>query len=656
MEHVDLLRKASREHKNGNHMGALRILNPLIGPDANARTYALLGKILEALDMKAEAAQAFTAAGNLPGSKADEYLKRAMQLHFALGNEDEALLLGEGLGHLAEKDADIAYILARILLKRGDVERISHLRKVLLNSKMFEHVRTAIGLMAARDGSIEDYELLLHAAKKFSEAEKKFDGGTLLGYLGVMLAQLSHEFSDYPVNRKYVSLVENEIAKDNALVLQGIMGFHVLHVVADDSLARLGRYDVRPCTEQTRMLRMAMPHRWSDTRLRIGYVSSDFYSDHATMKLLGNVLERHDRSRFDITLFCHTGHDILVRNNRFDREKWGRVETVNDLTDAEVAELVRENEIDILVDLKGHTFNNRVQIFNHPAAPVHVSWLGYPSTTTHIDLDYVIGDRFVLPDGVAPDWPEKFCRLPETYQPNDPVHRPRITPVSRSDFGLLADRFVFASFNHHRKISYRTIDLWCEILRRTPDSVIWLYTATEKVYRNLTREFVRQGVSEERVFFMGKENYAEHLNRIQLADLGLDTFPYNGHTTTSEQLWAGLPVLALRGTHFASRVSESLLNAMGLPELVAEDGDAYVDLAVALYHDRERLARYRRALDDGRFTQPLFDAGRFCRHLESAYEMMAARARAGLEPALIDVPALPPRQGSFEGEALFEEL
>jgi predicted O-linked N-acetylglucosamine transferase (SPINDLY family) len=317
------------------------------------------------------------------------------------------------------------------------------------------------------------------------------------------------------------------------------------------------------------------------------------------------------------------------------------------MSDQAAAEIIRSNSIDILIDLKGHTKDTRARILNHMAAPIQVAWLGFPGTTVNIDLDYIIGDHLVLPDHSKPHFHEKFCRLPECYQPNDPLYRPKPGPATRAQHGLPEDAFVYASFNGNRKITSQMVDVWCNILKRTKNSVLWLLCNGPLAEANLAARFDARGISRKRVVFTTRIRYSEHIARQQLADIGIDTFPVNGHTTTSEQLWGGLPVLTLKGTNFASRVSESLLNAIGLPELVADDLQDYEDMAVALAGNREMVQEYKDRLIRNRYIQPLFDAERFCHHLESAYQTMYDRARQGLEPDHFDVPALPSRTGPF---------
>ncbi|MGR6430482.1 O-linked N-acetylglucosamine transferase, SPINDLY family protein [Rhizobium sp. PAMB 3174] len=409
---------------------------------------------------------------------------------------------------------------------------------------------------------------------------------------------------------------------------------------ADEAInARITRMDGLPFDPAIRAARRARPHRWGD-RIRIGYLSNDFSSAHATMILMQGVLAAHDRAAFDVTLFCHTPEALIARDSGL-RTTYGRIVPIGHLSDEDAARLIRATEIDILVDLKGHTKDARLGLVNSGLAPIQAAWLGFPGSGTGIDCDYVISDRIVTPDTSKPHYLEKLCRLPDSYQPNDNRYRPLPAAADRAALGLPPDRFIFASFSEQRKITPDTFGLWMHILRATGDSLLWLKIEDPFVRQNILDAAQKAGIDESRIVFTGWAAYGDHLARLQAADLCLDTFPYNGHTTTSDALWAGLPVATRRGTHFASRVSESLLSAAGLADdLVAGDDDGFVELCVGLCKNPERLTGIRRTLASNRTSAPLFDTERFTRHLERAYTMMAERARAGLEPDHIDVPPI----------------
>ena len=401
----------------------------------------------------------------------------------------------------------------------------------------------------------------------------------------------------------------------------------------------------KPFTPEARAARRARPHRFGD-KIRVGYLSSDVSDQHPTMILFQGVLEAHDPERFEITLFCHTESDLAATDLGF-RKRYSNLLVIRDLDDDAAAELIRARGIDILVDMKGHTRDARVDLVNRGLAPVHVAWLGFPGTCYGIDCDYIVGDPIVLPDGSEPHYHELFCRLPETYQCNDGKTRPRPEPPPRASLGLPDGAVVFGSFNKQAKITASVAALWARVLSAVPDSVLWMLCQPGPARENFTAHMQSLGIAPSRIIYMPRADYAEHMARMGAADIALDTFPYSGHTTTSDCLWAGVPVVALKGTNFASRVSESLLTAIGLPELVAHDEQAFVDTAVMMARSPLRRRALKARLEQNRLRMPLFDTERFTRHLETAFEMMVERASKGLPPEAFDVPALPPRQGPF---------
>ncbi|OJU03458.1 MAG: hypothetical protein BGN83_00050 [Rhizobium sp. 63-7] len=403
--------------------------------------------------------------------------------------------------------------------------------------------------------------------------------------------------------------------------------------------------DGKPFTAETHAVRRAKPHEWGE-KIRIGYLSNDVCDQHATMRLFQGVLLAHDQEKYDVTMFCYTPPDVKSADEGM-RKKYPNLVAMGHMDDAQAEQFIRKRGIDILVDLKGHTKDARIGLVNRGVAPIQVAYLGFPGSVNGIDCDYVISDAIVTPDSSKPHYHEKLCRLPECYQANDDRFRLLPPAASRQSLGLPEDRIVFASFNTHRKITAETGRLWSNILKQVEDSILWIMCSDPFAQENLVDYMQARGITRERIVFTASKPYAEHVARLQAADIGLDTFPCNGHTTTSDKLWAGLPVATKKGSNFASRVSESLLNALGVPELVAADDDDYVRLCVELARDHEKRAAIRQKIADNRFSAPLFDTERFTRHLEQAYEMMAERAKAGLEPDHIDVPALPPRTHPF---------
>lgn len=628
---------ASKHFKTGQYTQALQTLNKLIDTKRDARTYALLAKTCLQIGMPEQAATSYELAYQQNGIDAENYLVESIKLYFDCGQKDKALALSNRLLHKFHKYPEICYIVGTILLERGEQKIARALKTVLMKSDSIEHMKlgariaiTTWDLFDPKD--IETARLLL--------AKLPREHAVRLMYL-----VFCREHSKFDAIEKHQPIIDAAVSSGDLSFLPLDGTFFNLHWTGDEHLNQLARSNTPIFSPDMTIARRQMPHQWGD-KIRIGYLSSDFFDKHATMKLIRRVLELHDRQRFEVTLFCHSPLDML-QTNEADRELWGHVVTIRDMSNEEALAEMRARGIDILVDLKGHTAGNRTAIFNMGVAPVQVAWIGFPGSTVNVDLDYAIGDHYVLPESSKPHYYEKFVRLPETYQPNDPVNRPLAQRITRADVGLPEDAFVFASFNANRKITPRVADLWATILKRAPGSVLWILQNNADSRTNILTKFLALGISAKRIFFMPKLEFELHLNRITVADLGLDTFPVNGHTTTSEQLWSGLPVLTTRGTNFASRVSESLLNAIGAPELIADDEDAYVEQAVAYALDPAPLLEIRNRIEANRFMKPLFDAERFCRHLEAAYVTMIEKAKAGVAPDHFDVPALPPRTEPF---------
>jgi protein O-GlcNAc transferase len=309
-------------------------------------------------------------------------------------------------------------------------------------------------------------------------------------------------------------------------------------------------------------------------------------------------------------------------------------------SDRDVAQLLREQEIDIAIDLKGLTENSRTGIFAHRAAPVQVSYLGYPATMGADYIDYIIADRHVIPTSQDSCYSEKIIRLPDSYQVNDRKRPIAEHTPTRAELSLPNEGVVFCCFNNNYKINPAVFDVWMHLLKRVQPSVLWLLQDNAEASRNLIDEAERRGVQGTRLIFAPRIGLAEHLARHRQADLFLDTLPCNAHTTASDALWAGLPILTCMGDSFASRVAGSLLHAVGLPELITHNLHDYEALAFTLATERNLLAQIRSKLARNRATQKLFDTDRFRRHIESAYVEMYRRHQRQERPAAFDVAAI----------------
>lgn len=375
-------------------------------------------------------------------------------------------------------------------------------------------------------------------------------------------------------------------------------------------------------------------------RLRVAYLSADF-ADHPVAHLIVGVLERHDRNRFEIFGLSLVRDPAASDLQSRIVKAFEHFHDVSEMSDREVAMLLRDFEIDVIVDLNGHTRGGRYGILAFRPAPVQISFLGFAGTSGAKYMDYLIGDAVAIPIPQAPHFSEKIIWMPHCFMPNDDGQPIAAALPRRAALGLPDDGFIFCAFNNIYKINPAMFDVWMSLLKEIPRSVLWLRGGEAAVVANLGREAERRGVDAARLVFASRTpRMDEHLARYRQADLFLDTAPYGAHATARDALWAGLPVLTLAGHSFASRVAASLLTALELPELIASDPEDYLRRGVHLANSPEFLAALHAKLARQRVTQPLFDTDRYRRHLELAYESVAARVRRGEPPESLDVAAL----------------
>jgi len=379
--------------------------------------------------------------------------------------------------------------------------------------------------------------------------------------------------------------------------------------------------------------------RWQNKKIRVGYLSDDL-RDHAVSYLMAGVFEQHDRERFEIIALSLQPPAASAFGHRVARA-FDLFVDLSVQSDRQNAELLRKMQIDIVVDLVGFTARHSLGLLAHRPVPVVANYLGFPGTVGTPYTDYLIADPYLIPPERQAHYAEKVVYLPECFQANDDRRLISEHCPSRAEVGLPENGLVFCSFNTNTKINPTLFDVWCRILQQVPGSVLWLVADADSVRTNLVREASNRGIGGDRLVFAARVEYPEHLARLKLADLFLDTLPFNGGTTVSDALWAGLPVLTISGNSYASRMAGSLLQAVGLPELITNNLLAYEQLAVRLASTVGELPALRARLAANRLTAPLFDTTRFCRHLESAYAMMWGRQQQGLDPMSFAVPALP---------------
>lgn len=370
--------------------------------------------------------------------------------------------------------------------------------------------------------------------------------------------------------------------------------------------------------------------RYSHERIRVAYLSADF-REHAVAYLMAGVFEEHDRSRFETIGISFRSEDPGVTGRRV-KAAFDRFEDVSRITDKDVAVMMREQEIDIAVDLMGFTSGCRTTIFAYRPTPIQINYLGFPGTMGADYFDYILADRFVIPEETRACYSETVVYLPDSFQANDGRRKISDNRWTRAEVGLPESGFVFCSFNNSYKLNPPFFDVWMRLLRAVPGSVLWLVADNALVQNNLRAEAAKREVDPARLVFAPRLPYADHLARLQLAELFLDTLPFNAGTTASDALWAGVPVLTCSGNAFASRMAGSLLRALDLPELITHSLQEYEALALKLALDHGLLANIRSKLARNRTTQALFDTKRFTRHLEAAYLMMWERYQRGELP------------------------
>ncbi len=404
-------------------------------------------------------------------------------------------------------------------------------------------------------------------------------------------------------------------------VALAVLGSPELQLKAAETYA-LDRHPARP-------LEFPTCEPAAGARIRLGYFSADFHS-HPVAFLTAELFELHDRVHFEVFAFSLRPPLADPMRERLVAA-FDHFIDVSGIDDAGAARCAREFGIDIAIDLGGYTENSRTGIFACRAAPVQLGYLGYLGTMGAPYYDYLMADEVIVPPGTCGNYSERIAWLPH-FQANDSRRRIADARPSRAGEGLPERGFVYCCFNSAYKITPVVFGSWMRILDRVPGSVLWLFAGDPMVATNLRREAAARGIDPVRLVFAPRREYGDYLARYCLADLFLDTLPYNAGTTASDALWAGVPVLTRCGQSFASRVAASLLHAVGLPELVAASEEAYVDLAVALATDAPRLQALRRVLGGARAGSALFDSPRFTRSIESAYLAMHRRRVAGLPP------------------------
>lgn len=647
-----------------------------------ASAYNNRGNALKELNMLEEGLLSYNRAVELKPDYANAYNNRG-NIQRALCVPTEALLSYEKALTLSPNDADIYVNMGIALsdLKRAEDSLDCHEKAIALNPRSaeafnnrgktlkdlrrlddaIESLRTALALkpsfvdahlnlgitlaeMRRFDEALYCYEKALEIRPDFAKAY--INRGLALMEMWRFEAALADFEKGYEINPKAEFLLgillhqkmslcdweglDEHLATLEVKILAGQRAsppFALIGLIDSPRLQRKASEIYANANHPSLQLPVEFAKKSTGQPISIGYYSADFHN-HATAYLMAELFESHSSEKFELYGFSFGPQTQDEMQQRVSRT-FDRFIDVSNVSDRKIASLSRELGIDIAIDLKGHTAHSRPGIFAEKCAPIQVNYLGYPGTLGAAYFDYMIADTTVISQQTESCYSEKIVYLPHCYQVNDSKKLISEQHFTQQEFGLPESGFVYCCFNNSYKILPKTYDAWMRILKAVEGSVLWLLEDSPTVVRNLRKEAEARGISGDRLVFAKRMPLADHLARHRCAHLFLDTLPCNAHTTASDALWAGLPLLTLQGEAFQARVAASLLHAMGLSELVMHSQQEYEATAIALALNRTKLDAVRRKLTANRATSPLFNTGLFVRHIESAYESMQSRYLAG---------------------------
>jgi predicted O-linked N-acetylglucosamine transferase (SPINDLY family) len=618
-------------------------------------TWSNKGSVLNELKRFEEAITHYDKALSLKPDYAQGWSNKGVTLHElkrfeeAITHYDKALSLkpdyaqgwsnkGNTLHELKRYDEALAHFDKALTLKPDYAQGWSNKGITLNELKRYDealaHYDKALNLKPNYYEAWSNKGIALNLLKKHSESAKCFQKAMDLNIedsylLGVVQHQmmLGCDWSNYEKNINEIFHLANQGRKGaEPFGFQGIASSEKLlkkcaELYSNDKFPPLGN--------------LSKFSRYKHHKIRIGYLCGEF-RNQATSILMTRVWELHNESKFEIFAFDNGWDDGSKYRQRI-MGAFSNIFDVSRLSDLDAAKLIQQNEIDILVNLNGFFGFGRQGIFSYKPAPIQVNYLGFPGTMGIKYMDYIIADKVVIPEESKIHYVEKLVYLPNSYQANDDTRKISDRKFLKAELGLPKDAFVFACFNNNYKITPTIFDSWMRILSLVQGSILWLLADNPIAKDNLIKEAFTRGIDSCRLVFAERLPISEHLARHDLADLFLDTLPYNAHTTCSDALWAGLPVLTMMGHTFPGRVSSSLLSAVGLSELVTYTQDEYEALAIELAMNAQKLADIKWKLVNNRMTTPLFDTPLFTKNLEAAYLKMFEHCQAGLEPDHITI-------------------
>lgn len=557
-----------------------------------SQAYYLQGNILSDIQMYEDAICSYDKSIELFPSFSDAFFGKGLA-HYGLGQFEDAIHFYDQAILLNEKNGDAYYNRANALKKIG---------RLVDALDSYIHAQKLTARVNYLEGKIFHLKMFLGIWDGFSDS----------------------------LNR----------LKKNIEELKAVATPFVLHSLVDSPMLQRKCSEVYADKEYSgSVCNFPFQTDWTQYKIKIGYFSTDF-SDHPVAHLLAGLFQRHDRGRFEVYAFSLKSHKDNYWKNRIIAGVDHFIET-GDLSNQEVVTMAHTHGIQIAIDLNGYTRNARTEIFAQRVAPLQIGYLGFLGTMGAGFMDYIIADHVLIPNQLQEFYSEKIIYLP-CYQCNDNEFIfDNAQVLSRRDYGLPEDAFVFCSFNNNYKITPATFEGWMRIIAKSPGSVLWLYVDNEAAKNNLLTSAERQGIDPVRIYFANRVPFAEHISRLQAADLFLDTFPYNAGATASNVLRVGLPIITRMGESFPSRYCASLLNGLDVQELVCDTQQSYEALAIDLASNRDKLLAIRRKLAENRTKTSLFDTLKFVKNLESAYEAIWSRYQAGLLPDHVHVGDTP---------------
>lgn len=615
-----------------------------------AEAYSNLGNALQALGRHEESLEHYKNAITLDPNYSDAYANQG-NAYQALGRYQEALGSYERAVEVDPNCSQAFYGVSRLFLLRKQydsalgcciqalITKPSYQEAFSLKGQIYLQVKDYQNALAAYDELLQlnptsceawiskghIYSEMKEFAKAKDSFQKAFEIKPDTDFLLGTIIQNDLQICDWSSLDLEIKQLTDGI-KDGKRVA---IPYNLISLLDDRRQIRRS-IEIYAQAVQGNIQRVMQEKRSSAGKIRLGYFSADFHN-HPTAYLIAELFECHDKDKFELIAFVFGRNAPDEMRARLERS-FDQFVDLNGMTDEEAAKLSREMQIDIAIDLKGFTKEARPKIFMYGAAPIQISYLAFPGTMGLPCFDYVIADPILIPKSSQDGFVEKVIYMPNSYQINDRNRAISPNIPQRESFGLPSNGFVFCSFNNNYKITSTVLDRWAKILSAIEGSVLWLYGDNPYAINNLLNHLQARNIAPQRVVIAGRMDSADHLARYKLADLFLDTSPCNAHTTASDALWAGLPVLTMIGESFGARVAASLLNAVGLPDLVVDSQDEYVNLAVEIANNPQKLREIKSRLEKNLHTKPLFDTPLFTRHLESAYKLAYNRHLDNLAP------------------------